>query len=76
MLCVIFILCYLIHFIINKIKFKETGIMSKKTKLVLSGVVLGAVASICAVVYFVNKGKESMSDFEDDFEDEEEIKVG
>lgn len=50
--------------------------MSKKTKLVLSGVVLGAVASICAVVYFVNKGKESMSDFEDDFEDEEEIKVG
>lgn len=52
--------------------------MSKKTKLVLSGVVLGAVASICAVVYFANKGKEDLADFEDDFEkefEEEEIKI-
>lgn len=42
--------------------------MSKKTKLVFSGIVIGAIAAICGIVYFVNKN-DSIGNFEDDFED-------
>ena len=44
--------------------------MDKKTKLILSGVLLGALATVCAAIFFAKKGKEVESDFEDEFADE------
>jgi hypothetical protein len=47
--------------------------MNKRTKILLSGIVIGAVAAICGIIYCMGKSGNILDNFEDDFGDDDEF---